>query len=87
MHTWRARARPRYRRELSALQPVLERMLAEKPEARYPDMAAMLLDLGRHLLRAPELLLSPPGAPVVSPGERLQQLGFQTTGLHAHPSD
>jgi hypothetical protein len=46
-------------------------------------MAAMLLDVSRHLLRAPELLRAPPGMPQVSPTERLHQLGFLTTGMHA----
>jgi TolB-like protein/tetratricopeptide (TPR) repeat protein len=78
-----ARAVPELPAALSALQPVLNRMLAKSPDARYPDMAAMLLDVSRHLLRAPELLRAPPGMPQVSPTERLHQLGFLTTGMHA----
>ena len=65
---------------LSAMQPVLERMLAKKPEQRYPDLAGMLDDLARHLMGAPELMQAAPGAPRVSPTERLRQLGFPTTG-------
>ena len=78
-----ARAIPRLPDELVALQPVLQRMLAKTPDERYPDMAAMLLDVSRHLLQAPELLRTPPGAVQVSPTERLHQLGLLTTGLHA----
>jgi TolB-like protein/Flp pilus assembly protein TadD len=68
---------------LSALQPVIDRMLAKKPSARYPDMASMLADVGRHLLRAPELLRAPSGTAQVSPTERLHQLGFPSTGMQA----
>ena len=78
-----ARPIPRLPEALSALQPVLDRMLAKTADERYPDMAAMLLDVSRHLLRAPGLLRSPPGAPQMSPTERLHQLGFPTTGMHA----
>ena len=78
-----ARAVPDLPAALAALQPVLNRMLAKTADERYPDMAAMLLDMSRHLLRAPELLRSPPGAPPTSPTERLHQLGFPTTGMHA----
>ena len=78
-----ARAIPRLPDELAVLQPVLQRMLAKTPDERYPDMAAMLLDVSRHLLQAPELLRTPPGAVQVSPTERLHQLGLLTTGLHA----
>jgi serine/threonine protein kinase/TolB-like protein/Flp pilus assembly protein TadD len=69
--------------ELSTLQPVLNRMLAKKPDERYPDMASMLLDVSRNLLKATQLLHSPPGEPQVSATERLHQLGFRTTGLHS----
>jgi TolB-like protein/tetratricopeptide (TPR) repeat protein len=65
---------------LAPMQPVLDRMLAKKPEQRYPTLAAMLADLGRHLMGAPTLLAAAPGAPRVSPTERLRQLGFPSTG-------
>jgi TolB-like protein/tetratricopeptide (TPR) repeat protein len=65
---------------LAPVQPVLDRMLAKKPEQRYPSLAAMLADLGRHLMGAPTLLAAAPGAPRVSPTERLRQLGFPSTG-------
>ena len=76
-----ARPIPSLPAALSALQPVIERMLAKQPAARYSNMAAMLVDVGRHLLRAPELLRAPPGNAQVSPTERLHQLGFPTTGV------
>jgi len=75
-----ARPVPALPPELAALQPVLERMLAKKPEQRYPDLAAMLADLGRRLMGAPQLLAAAPGLPRVSPTERLRQLGFPSTG-------
>ncbi len=68
---------------LGPLQPALDRMLAKSPGDRYPNLAAMLADVSRLLLRAPELLRAPPGAPAVSATERLHQLGFPTTGAHA----
>ena len=76
-----ARPIPHLPAALSALQPVIDRMLAKQPAARYSNMAAMLVDVGRHLLRAPELLRAPPGNAQVSPTERLHQLGFPTTGV------
>ncbi|MCX7043662.1 MAG: protein kinase [Gammaproteobacteria bacterium] len=76
-----ARPIPSLPASLSALQPVIDRMLAKQPAARYSNLAAMLVDVGRHLLRAPELLRAPPGAAQVSPTERLHQLGFPTTGV------
>ena len=76
-----ARPIPSLPAALSALQPVIDRMLAKQPAARYSNMAAMLMDVGRHLLRAPELLRAPPGTAQVSPTERLHQLGFPTTGV------
>ena len=76
-----ARPIPRLPASLSALQPVIDRMLAKQPAARYPDMAAMRMDVGRNLLRAPDLLRAPPGSGQVSPTERLHQLGFPTTGV------
>ena len=76
-----ARPIPSLPAALSALQPVIDRMLAKQPAARYSNMAAMLVDVGRHLLRAPELLRAPPGTAQVSPTERLHQLGFPTTGV------
>ena len=76
-----ARPIPSLPATLSALQPVIDRMLAKQPAARYADMAAMRLDVGRHLLRAPDLLRAPPGSGQVSPTERLHQLGFPTTGV------
>ncbi|CAN5329191.1 hypothetical protein BH11PSE14_BH11PSE14_12150 [soil metagenome] len=66
--------------EMAALQPVLERMMAKKADARYPNLAAMLSDLSRCLLRDPGLLRAPPGSPPVNPTERLRQLGFPSTG-------
>ena len=81
-----SRAIPALPATLAPLQPVINRMLAKSPDARYPDMAAMLLDVSRHLLRAPELLRAPPGMPQVSPTERLHQLGFLTTGMQAAES-
>ena len=68
---------------LAPLQPAVDRMLAKSPDDRYPDLAAMLADVSRMLLRAPELLRAPPGAPAVSATERLHQLGFPTTGVHS----
>ncbi len=76
-----ARPIPSLPAALSALQPVIDRMLAKQPAARYSNMAAMLVDVGRNLLRAPELLRAPPGNAQVSPTERLHQLGFPTTGV------
>lgn len=76
-----ARPIPSLPATLSALQPVIDRMLAKQPAARYSNMAAMLVDVGRQLLRAPDLLLAPPGNVQVSPTERLHQLGFPTTGV------
>ncbi|OGT56264.1 MAG: hypothetical protein A3E01_06850 [Gammaproteobacteria bacterium RIFCSPHIGHO2_12_FULL_63_22] len=76
-----ARPIPSLPAALAALQPVIDRMLAKQPAARYSNMAAMLVDVGRHLLRAPELLRAPPGTAQVSPTERLHQLGFPTTGV------
>ena len=78
-----ARPVPALPPQLAPLQPVLERMLAKKPEQRYPTLAAMLADLGRHLLDAPDLLAVAPGAVTVSPTERLRQLGFPSTGTQA----
>ena len=66
---------------LLPLQPVLEKMMAKHASARYPDLAKMLIDLGRHLLLVPELLRTPAGTPAVSPTERLRQLGFPITGV------
>ncbi len=66
--------------QMLALQPVLERMMAKKADARYPNLAAMISDLGRCLLREPELLRAPPGSAPVNPTERLRQLGFPSTG-------
>ena len=78
-----ARPIPALPAPLSALQPVMDRMLAKTPAARYPDMASMLTDVGRCLLKAPDLLRAPPGTAPVSPTERLHQLGFPTTGVQA----
>lgn len=78
-----ARPIPELQAEFAPLQPVIERMLAKRPSARYPDMAAMLADLGRRLLHAPELLRAPPGTNPVSPTERLHQLGFPTIAVQA----
>ena len=75
-----ARPIPNLPAQLAPLQPVIERMLAKKAAARYPDMATMLADVGRRLLLAPELLRAPPGTNPVSPTERLHQLGFPITG-------
>ncbi len=73
---------------LLPLQPVLEKMMSKHASARYPDLAAMLVDLGRHLLLVPELLRAPAGTPPVSPTERLRQLGFPITGVQpALPGD
>ena len=76
-----ARPIPSLPAALSALQPVIDRMLAKQAAARYSNLAAMLVDVSRHLLRAPELLRAPPGTSQVSPTERLHQLGFPTTGV------
>ena len=80
-----ARPIPSLPAALASLQPVIDRMLAKQPQARYPDMAAMLGDVGRHLLQAPELLRAPAGWPPVTASERLHQLGFPTTGVQWAP--
>jgi len=68
--------------ELSPLQPVLDRMLAKSPERRYPTMTALLADLSRCLLTAPNLLRTPADSPALSPTERLRALGLPTGDLH-----
>ena len=76
-----ARPIPQLPSRLAALQPVLGRMLAKAPAQRYPDLGAMVLDLGRRLLDSPDLLQGPAGSAPVGPIERLHQLGFPTGGM------
>lgn len=83
LHAHLVRPVPALPLPLAPLQPAIDRMLAKSPDDRYPNLAAMLADVSRLLLRAPELLRAPPGAPAVSATERLHQLGFPTTGEHS----
>lgn len=68
-----ARPAPPLPSRLNALQPVLDRMLAKRPEQRYHGMFEMLADLGERLVERPELLGASEGG---SRTERLRALGF-----------
>lgn len=66
--------------DLTALQPVLDSLLAKSPATRYVSARAMLQDARQRMLQAPELLARLSSVPGDSASERLLALGFADTG-------
>lgn len=62
--------------EFRAFQPVLERMLAKKPDERYADMREFSEDLKSCLVRSDTLLLRLQLNPEQNSSEQLRALGF-----------
>ncbi|MGA9334108.1 MAG: serine/threonine-protein kinase [Rudaea sp.] len=65
--------------EFHAFQPVLERMLAKKPDDRYADMHAFSEDLKSRLVRSDTLLMRLQLDPDQNSSEQLRALGFSVS--------
>ena len=72
--------------EYAFAQPLLDRMLAKKPEDRFPDMKAFARELKNVLVGSPVLLRRLQIEPGENQSEKLRAMGFTDTQMQGRAS-